>query len=107
MGLNASGFRIVDIPDKVEEKTSSGIILPDSARDHQERSIMTGTVTSIGKDAWKSHGDGKPWAELGDTIVFDQYSGITFKEKSVNAEGVEEVTEYRILNDDEMLAKPE
>ncbi len=57
---------------KIENKTSSGIYLPDEA---QEKSAL-GSVISLGKGRRDSHGNlTAPSVTIGDTVYFNKYAG--------------------------------
>lgn len=57
---------------KAENKTSSGILLPD---EYQEKSAL-GSVISLGKGKRDSHGNFiAPAVSVGDTIYFNKYAG--------------------------------
>lgn len=88
MKLKPLGNRALIIVEKEEEKTISGIILPDSL-EKKEKSI--GKIISIG--------DGESINNLGikikDTVVFGKYAGEDL---------VYDDIEYKFLNEDEILA---
>jgi chaperonin GroES len=62
---------------KFEERTASGLYIPDTARDVHQKAATSGTLVAVGPQAWKAFGDGQPWAEVGDVVVFPRYSGVT------------------------------
>ncbi len=75
-----------------EDKSTGGIIIPDSAKEKPQK----GEVVAAGNG--KKNEDGKiiPLdVKAGDTILFGKYSGNEFKEGGV---------EYLILREDEVLA---
>lgn len=71
--LEAIGNRIHVLPDKVEEVTSGGILLPANAVDKAKSATMTGVVTDIGPEAYQGYDYG--WVEIGDRVVFVKHSG--------------------------------
>lgn len=74
-----------------EQKTASGIIIPDTA---QEKTQL-GTVISVGDGRVSSDGTKRPLiVKEGNTIIFGKYSGTDVK---YNGE------EYLILKEDEVL----
>ena len=95
----AADFRIRPLADRVvikpverEEKTKSGIFLPDTAS--KERP-MEGTVQAVGEGRRDDNGKLVPMTvKAGDKIVFAKYSGTEFK--------VEEI-EYLILAEKDIL----
>ena len=75
-----------------EEKTASGIIIPDNAKERP----MEAKVIAVG--AGKVLDDGtrrKPEVEAGDTVIFGKYSGT-----EVKLDG----QEHLILKEDDILA---
>ncbi len=75
-----------------EEKTASGIIIPDNAKERP----MEAKVVAVG--AGKVLDDGtrrKPEVEAGDTVIFGKYSGTEVK---LDGE------EHLILKEDDILA---
>ena len=70
-----------------EEKTASGIIIPDTAKEKSQR----GKIIAIGKTDEEN-----PELKEGDTIIYDKYAGteIEFEDKK-----------YLILNKEDVLLK--
>ena len=69
------GHRILVAVDEVEKKV--GLIeMPDAVHEREQLSKATGTIVAIGEDAWAD----KPsrWAEVGDHVIFAQFSGCDF-----------------------------
>ena len=78
---------------EAEEKTSGGIIIPDTAKEKPQE----GEVIAVG--AGKTNDEGKRVAldvKAGDRVLFGKYSGTEIK--------VED-EDYLILREDEILAK--
>ena len=92
-------FRIRPLADRVvikpadrEEKTKSGIYLPDTAS--KERP-MEGTVLAVGEGRLDDNGRRVPMTvQTGDKILFAKYSGTEFKIDDV---------EYLILSEKDIL----
>lgn len=99
-GPNAAGIipfdtRILILPDKVEEKTAGGIILPDQTRDKDKYAQTKATLVAVGGNAFADWGDVvKP--ELGDRVIVGRYVGNTHK----GADG----QDYTVCNDEDILA---
>lgn len=75
-----------------EEKTSGGIVLPDTAREKPQE----GKVISVGPGAFDDKGQRKPMeVKEGDRVLFAKYSGT-----EVKIEG----EEYLILSERDILA---
>ena len=95
----ATDFRIRPLADRVvvkpadrEEKTKSGIYLPDTAS--KERP-MEGTVLAVGEGRLDDDGRRVPMSvKAGDKILFAKYSGTEFK--------IDEI-EYLILSEKDIL----
>ena len=93
MNLKPLGDRlIVEVLDE-EETTTSGIVLPDTAREKPQR----GRVLSVGPGSRDDEGKYVPLdVEEGDEIVFSKYGGTEIKVG---------VDEYLILRESDVLAK--
>ncbi len=69
--------RVIVEPLEGEEKTASGILLPETAKEKPQE----GLIVAIGPGRWDE--DGKKRVEmevaLGDTVVFAKYSGSEIK----------------------------
>jgi chaperonin GroES len=80
--------RVVIEAAAAEEKTASGIIIPDTAKEKPQK----GTVVSVSEE----DGDGKkPTVKAGDTVLYGKYAGteITFDGK-----------EYLIMRESDIYA---
>jgi chaperonin GroES len=93
MNLKPLGDRlIVEVLDE-EETTTSGIVLPDTAREKPQR----GRVLAVGPGGRDDDGKYVPLdVEEGDEIVFSKYGGTEIKVG---------VDEYLILRESDVLAK--
>jgi chaperonin GroES len=93
MNLKPLGDRlIVEVLDE-EETTTSGIVLPDTAREKPQR----GRVLAVGPGSRDDEGKYVPLdVEEGDEIVFSKYGGTEIKVG---------VDEYLILRESDVLAK--
>jgi chaperonin GroES len=70
------GDRVVVEREQSEQKTSGGILLPDSAKDKPAR----GVVVSVGEGRLDSKGARHPLqVKPGDRVVFTSYAGEPFK----------------------------
>jgi len=95
--ITPSGHRVLVTPDKVEEKTAHGIILPSSTKEAREQTQIFGTVVSIGATAFKDFSEGEPWCEVGDRVAFAKYGGFIIKDPHTEEE-------FRLLNDEDICA---
>jgi len=87
MKLRPIKGRIVVKPLEVKEKTSSGIYLPDTAREK----LQEGEIIAVAKDATEE-------VTVGDHIIYKEFSGTEVK---IDDE------DYILLTEDDLLAKYE
>lgn len=77
--LEPAGFAVLIEPQEIETdlkvSKDSKIVIPDSVKDRQRIETSIGKVLGIGQEAWKDLGTGKPWCQVGDTIMFSKYGG--------------------------------
>ena len=84
--------RVVIQVDTVEEKTDTGIILPDSAKERPH----TAVVIAVGPGVRMSTGvQRKPDVQVGDKIMFSKYSGTKYTEEN---------QEYLIIREADIVA---
>lgn len=92
MNLRPLGDRMVVKPVEQEEVTSSGIYLPETAKEKPQQ----GNVIAVGPGARDEDGDRiKMDVSVGDVVLYAKYSGTTIK-----LDG----TEYLILKETDVLA---
>ena len=92
-----TGWRMLVLPFKMNEKTKGGVLLQQETIERQQVGSQCGNVLAMGPDCYKdkdrfSQG---PWCKVGDWVVFARYAG-----SRIEIEG----GEVRLLNDDEVLA---
>jgi chaperonin GroES len=76
---------------EAEDKTSGGILLPDSAKDKP----MIGTVIAVGPGKYTEKGDRQPMTvQVGDSVMFGKYAGTELKQ---NGKELKIMTESDIL----------
>jgi len=80
--------RVLVEPAKAEEKTASGIIIPDSAKEKPQK----GTVIAVGE----GKKDEPMTLKAGDVVIYGKYSGT-----EINVNG----TDYLIMREDDILLK--
>lgn len=93
--IKPQGHRVLVRPDKKEEKTVGGIIIAETIREREELAGIFGTVVAIGPNAWAAFDDGKPWAQVGDRVVFSKYGGLVLEDPDTKEL-------FRLLNDDDI-----
>ena len=85
------GDRVLVEPLEAEEKTSGGIVIPDSAKEKQQR----GKVIAVGKGRVAEDGKISPLeVKVNDQVLFGRYSGTEVK---VGA------GDYLIIKEDDIL----
>ena len=92
MNLRPLGDRVVVKPVEREEKTKSGIVLPDTAKEKPQEGI----VEAVGTGRILDNGTKIPMElKVGDKILYAKYAGNEFK--------VDEI-EYLIVSEKDVLA---
>ena len=91
MNLKPLGDRVVVKPNEGEEKTPSGIVLPDTAKEKPQE----GEIVAVGSGRIE---DGKKVpleVKVGDKVIYSKYGGTEVKVKG---------EEYLILSERDVLA---
>jgi chaperonin GroES len=73
MALKPLDDRIVVKPGEAEERTASGLVIPDTAKEKPQQ----GTVVAVGPGRW-SDDEGKHFPldiKSGDTVLYSKYGG--------------------------------
>lgn len=92
MKLKPIGDKIIVEPEKEEEKTKSGIVLPDTAKEKPQK----GKVIAVGPGKILDNGQRSPMeVNEGDIVIYSKYAGTEIK--------IED-KEYLILSDRDILA---
>ena len=92
MAIRPLDDRIVVKAVKAEEKTSGGILLPDTAKEKPSRAI----VVAVGEGPRNDEGQRLPLTvKVGDEILYGKYAGNDIKWAG---------EEYKILRESEVLA---
>ena len=92
MGFRPLHDRVLVRRIEAEEKTTGGIIIPDTAKEKPQQ----GKVIAVGKGKVKEDNSRQPLdVKDGDTILFGKYSG---QEIKIDGE------DYLIMREDEVLA---
>ena len=92
-----TGWRIIVLPFKMNDKTEGGVLITESALERQQVASQCGLVLAMGPQCYqdKERYPTGPWCKVNDWVVFARYAG-----SRINIEG----GEIRLLNDDEILA---
>jgi len=92
MGYRPLGDRILVKPSPGEEKTKSGIVLPDSAKEKPQQ----GKVIAVGSGVKDEKGNKIPMEiKVGDEVLYSKYSGTEVK---IDSE------EHLIIKESDVLA---
>ena len=104
--LNMTGkipvqYRVLVLPDEVEEESSGGIFIPIDTQKREKAAMDQGTLIATSRRAFT----GDAWEEsripqLGEKVFYDKYAGTTF----LYPEHGDEKKEYRLLNDQDIIA---
>lgn len=101
MADNPSGITPLDhtvllLPDKTEEITKGGIIIPDQTKDRQQFAATTATLVAIGMNAFGDWGGLNARPKVSQTVLTAKYAGMRQK----GADGVD----YILCKDEELVA---
>ncbi|MCX2739248.1 MULTISPECIES: co-chaperone GroES [Pontibacter] len=84
--------RVIVAPAAAEEKTKSGIIIPDTAKEKPQR----GEVVAVGEGKVSEQGAlMKPQVNVGDTVLYGKYAGT-----EISVDG----NDYLIMRESDILA---
>lgn len=97
-GFIPLGHRILVLPDPIETKTASGIVLAIETQGREDMAQVKGTVVAVGDGAW-SDTPTPAWAKPGDRIVFGKYAGLAYTGRDGQ--------KYRVLNDLDVVGREE
>ena len=95
-----TGWRMLVLPFRMDEKTKGGILLGGETIDRQQVASQCGNVLAMGDACYvdKERYPNGPWCKVGDWVVFARYAG-----SRIEIDG----GEVRLLNEDEVLATVE
>ncbi len=82
-------------PDAVEQKTESGIIIPDLVTEKERKAVEYGTVVRVGPRAFIDYGRSPDILSKGDRVSYNRYAGKTVKDVDGK--------EYLLVNDQDVL----
>lgn len=93
-GIRPLEFKVVVLPEKVEDKTAGGIYLPEVTKEKEQVACVRGLLVALSPHAFEEFDKAKP--SVGDRVLIAKYGGQIFP----GLDG----QEYRILNDKDILA---
>jgi chaperonin GroES len=91
VSIKPLGDRIVLEAIEKEEKTASGIVLPDTAKEKPQE----GRVVAVGSGRWENGQKIELEVKVGDRVIFSKYAGTEVKVDD---------KEYLILRESDVLA---
>lgn len=111
-----TGWRLLIALPTMAEKTAAGIYIPEVVNERERAATVVGRVLAMGSLCYQDpkkfgiwngrNGDEAafvlqaPWCKVGDTVLFSRYSGMRFRARDPESE---DMVEYRMLNDDEIM----
>lgn len=92
-----TGYQILVVPIRPEEKTEGGIIKVAQTRRDEQTSAVVGHVVRMGPDCYKDEKrfPNGPYCDVGDWVIFHAYSGTRIMVAK---------QEFRLLDDDTIKA---
>lgn len=90
-------YRILILPDLVEEKTAGGIILPETVKDDLQNAKIIATIVDFGAKAFDD-GTWKDIPKIGDKVIIPAYCGY-----KLNSDQSGDGREYRVILDRDIL----
>lgn len=94
-GIVPLEYRALVYLDPVEEKTASGIIMPDVVREKEGAAATRATLMAVGGNCFEDWRDARK-PEPGDAVLVSKYAGQLYK----GLDG----KEYRVCNDKDIAA---
>ena len=97
-GINPLDQRVLVMPDKVEQRTAGGIIIPESALEQKEHAQVKATLVAVGVNAWAEAKVSPAFTAPvpGDRVMIAKYGGVLVK----GSDG----EDYRVMNDEDITA---
>jgi len=95
-GLYVTADKVLVEPNKVEEKSAGGIVIPAQSLEKEELAQITGKVIAMGQTCPLC--PEMEGIEVGDTVLYARYSGAEFPVNGVR---------YRIIRARDILGKSE
>lgn len=86
-------FKVLILPEAVEEKSTGGIILAATTKEREEMAQVRGTLVAVGGNAFEDWNDPP---QVGDLVYIGKYAGYVVK----GADG----KDYRLTNDKDIVA---
>jgi co-chaperonin GroES (HSP10) len=96
-GVRTFEYKVLILPDVVEEKTASGIFIPETLQDKMQFAKTEGVLVAFGALAFKKD-NGENWDDapkIGDRVAIAAFSGYPINGKDGKT--------YRLVSDREIL----
>lgn len=105
MKVLPEGAKVLVVPDKVEEKTKGGIILPEKVKKDERLRMWKGTIVAMGPKAYvvfanDETGETDVAAKIGDRVIYAMYGGMVIRDEDDPS-----IELYRVLNDEDVVCK--
>lgn len=94
-GITPVEYKVLILPEIVEEVTQGGIVLARSVVEAEQTAEVNATLVAVGGSAFDDWKDGRK-PQVGDKVMVAKYSGVLCKGKDGK--------EYRVINDKDILA---
>jgi chaperonin GroES len=99
-GIEPLDLRVLVLPDVIEEKTTGGIIMPETVREREKYAKVEATIIAVGENAWEEAAERsarftKP--KPGDRVMIQKWGGVDYTGQDGRM--------YRLLNDNDVLGR--
>ena len=95
-GIQPVEYKVLVLPEQIEEKTEGGIILPDTTKEKEEWAQIKAVLVAVGGNAFKDPDWNEPVPQIGDQVYIAKYAGNFIEGKDGE--------EYRLCNDKDIGA---
>ena len=96
-GITPVEYKVLILPDEVEDKSAGGMYLPDSVRDRQQYAMDRGKILAIGNGFFSDIPG--PVPQIGDKVIYNKYAGSMI---TIQINGARK--EVRLCNDKDICA---
>ena len=96
-GITPVEYKVLILPDEVEDKSAGGMYLPDSVRDRQQYAMDRGKILAIGNGFFSDIPG--PVPQIGDKVIYNKYAGSMI---TIQINGARK--ECRLCNDKDICA---
>ena len=76
--IQVTAFNLLVWVPPVDTVSAGGVVtMTDQEQQREQKGAGRGFLIGIGPTAWHAFDEGKPWAALGDLVLFQRYEGMT------------------------------